>query len=374
MITAEILSAVDRRLKQITNNCDSPFGGIDMIFCGDLRQLKAVMQTPIYNQPQGNMVSVWRNVQFFELTEVMRQENLEFSTLLTKIGNGLALTEREASLIESRFMTEADADRCFPNAVRLFYKNTQVTAYNNKRANMATNKIDSISEDTITGFTTHEQETHARQKLHQLKVGETGGLPYHIACVEGDPYIITTNIDVPDGLANGTVGHLSGIEYEESTNRIFRMWIKFPNKIGTKARRNFQQTLSRLPGIDKRATPIARRNATIYINRNSSLSAKRNHFPLQSANALTVHKAQGGTYDQIVYHYNRFHEQKLVYVALSRATSLEGIIIVPSRGARPIFYHKKENLNDKNRDVKQELERLSSNPLLTIDRFLSGLL
>ena len=47
---------------------------------------------------------------------------------------------------------------------------------------------------------------------------------------------------------------------------------------------------------------IIRRNATKKLNRNKTSHAKRNHFPLQLASALTVHKSQVGSYDEIVYY------------------------------------------------------------------------
>lgn len=56
---------------------------------------------------------------------------------------------------------------------------------------------------------------------------------------------------------------------------------------------------------------------------------------------MTIHKSQGGTFDAIVYEYNRSHSRELVYVALSRVTSLEGLFLVTEENARASwkFYH-----------------------------------
>ncbi|GFV14888.1 hypothetical protein TNCV_1045651 [Trichonephila clavipes] len=43
---------------------------------------------------------------------------------------------------------------------------------------------------------------------------------------------------------------------------------------------------------------------------------------------MTIHKSQGGTYDAIVYEYDRKHPRELVYVALSRVTKIEGLFMV----------------------------------------------
>lgn len=48
-------------------------------------------------------------------------------------------------------------------------------------------------------------------------------------------------------------------------------------------------------------------------------------FPLISVSAIIIHKSQGGTFDEVVYAYDRRHEQSLVYVALSRVSSLRGL-------------------------------------------------
>lgn len=41
-----------------------------------------------------------------------------------------------------------------------------------------------------------------RDKVHKKSTIDTGGLPAEIIFVENKIYIITTNIDVSDGLAN----------------------------------------------------------------------------------------------------------------------------------------------------------------------------
>ncbi|GFQ75192.1 ATP-dependent DNA helicase [Trichonephila clavata] len=44
---------------------------------------------------------------------------------------------------------------------------------------------------------------------------------------------------------------------------------------------------------------------------------------------MTIHKSQGGTFNEVVYEYQRTHSILLLYVALSRVTSIEGMYIVP---------------------------------------------
>ena len=72
--------------------------------------------------------------------------------------------------------------------------------------------------------------------------------------------------------------------------------------------------------------PIVRRTSKISLNNNNkTIVGKRNHFPLISGCAMTIHKSQGGTYDEVVYQYGKSHSITLLYVALTRVTSVEGL-------------------------------------------------
>ncbi|GFT72773.1 ATP-dependent DNA helicase [Trichonephila clavipes] len=67
---------------------------------------------------------------------------------------------------------------------------------------------------------------------------ETNGLPYQTVYVNNIYYMITTNIDVRDGLANGAVGKLVHVETNEE-GLVKTIWLKFPvlSQIGEKLRR-----------------------------------------------------------------------------------------------------------------------------------------
>ncbi|GFV76733.1 ATP-dependent DNA helicase [Trichonephila clavipes] len=101
----------------------SSFGGLDIIFIGDLRQLPPVRATPIYKQPKQTIAGpvIWRNLKFYELDQVMCQVNQQFSSILTKIGNGERLDEIEISLIESRFYFVEEAATMCPQVVKRFH-------------------------------------------------------------------------------------------------------------------------------------------------------------------------------------------------------------------------------------------------------------
>lgn len=368
MIGAEMLERIDLRLKEITGNYDTSFGGLHIIFIGDLRQLPPVRATPIWKQKIQRIdgQQLWRGISFYELTEVMRQENAQFSSLLTKIGNGNQLDEDQLQLIESRFCSEGEAEQRCPGGIRLFNDNHSVDAYNLKVLSSSDEISNSVADDEFLGCENdREKQRVAREKLYKLSTIDTGGLPYEIIFAPDKPYMITTNIDVADGLANGAVGKLIHVELGVD-DRILRVWLHFPNGVGVKARAK-TAGYANSKGIDNTAVPINRRTATIPLNRNKSIHVKRNHFPLKPACSLTIHKSQGGTFDEIVYKYSKAHSQSLVYVALSRVTSQQGLYIVSSEDQR--FHHGRRE-NQAMLLLRNEFTRLSTVHLNTIDRVI----
>lgn len=367
MIGAEMLERIDLRLKEITGNYDTSFGGLHIIFIGDLRQLPPVRATPIWKQKIQRIdgQQLWRGISFYELTEVMRQENAQFSSLLTKIGNGNQLDEDQLQLIESRFCSEGEAEQRCPGGIRLFNDNHSVDAYNLKVLSSSDEISNSVADDEFLGCENdREKQRVAREKLYKLSTIDTGGLPYEIIFAPDKPYMITTNIDVADGLANGAVGKLIHVELGFD-DRILRVWLHFPNGVGVKARAK-TAGYANSKGIDNTAVPINRRTATIP-DRNKSIHVKRNHFPLKPACSLTIHKSQGGTFDEIVYKYSKAHSQSLVYVALSRVTSQQGLYIVSSEDQR--FHHGRRE-NQAMLLLRNEFTRLSTVHLNTIDRVI----
>lgn len=151
MIGAQMLTKIDERLKQITGNHDVPYGGLDILMIGDLRQLPPVRATAIYKQPKQSIAGpmLWRQLQFYPLHEVMRQEDRVFSSILTKIGSGSQLSLEETNIIESRMFTEDEAKQMCPSGIRLFFQVKKVENYNNSILSTYDTKYESIAEDII---------------------------------------------------------------------------------------------------------------------------------------------------------------------------------------------------------------------------------
>ncbi|GFT27531.1 uncharacterized protein TNCV_1276191 [Trichonephila clavipes] len=86
-----------------------------------IRQLPPVHSTPVYKQPKQtpSLERFYGEIKkFYELNEIMRQANQQFSSILTKIGNGKQLDEMKIALIESRFCTVKEAEARCPQGAK----------------------------------------------------------------------------------------------------------------------------------------------------------------------------------------------------------------------------------------------------------------
>ncbi|GFW83606.1 ATP-dependent DNA helicase [Trichonephila clavipes] len=158
----------------------------------------------------------------------MRRGSQQFSSILTKIGNGEQLDEMEITPIESRVCTVEEAELRCPESIRLFNTNNSINEYNNKILNAHTVRITSTAGDVSIGCILNEQETFVRQKLHKMSFIDTNGLRYQTVYVNTIYYMITTNIDVTDGLANVAVGKLVHVEINLE-GLVKTIWLEFPD-------------------------------------------------------------------------------------------------------------------------------------------------
>lgn len=113
------------------------------------------------------------------------------------------------------------------------------------------------------------------------------------------------------------------------------------------------------------AVPIELQTANVSLTSDKKVIAKRKHFLLIAASAVTIHKSEGATYNEIVYEYCKTHSQQLVYVVLSRVMSVNNLYIVTKKDDPPFrFYHNRTQA-ESTASLIQELGRFSLNKLHT---------
>lgn len=72
------------------------------------------------------------------------------------------------------------------------------------------------SRDQFVGCKTPHLPENAKSKVDKMTTTEMGNLARRINLVVGNPYMLTFNVDVIDGLVNGAVGTLQLVEYDLS--------------------------------------------------------------------------------------------------------------------------------------------------------------
>ena len=139
--------------------------------------------------------------------------------------------------------------------------------------------------------------------------------------------MITTNIDVADGLTNGAMGTVVKIVCDESVSQMKAIYVAFDHTtIGENAKKMSTYTCNVL-----NAVPIEEMQVNFSVDHKGSCQANRRQFPLTLAWAVTIHKCQGLTLDEIVVDMTPKKGQYTsgqVYVAFSRVRELNKLHII----------------------------------------------
>ena len=155
---------------------------------------------------------------------------------------------------------------------------------------------------------------------------ETGNLQKDLTVKINARVMITTNIDVTDGLINGAMGTGTNVVIDQTTGRISVILEAFDSEhVGQEARYT-----SVYNSRNRNAVPIHQTRATFPIDKKASFQATRTQFPLTLAWAVTINKCQGLTLSDIVIdmtHAKGKFKPGEAYVAFSRVKTLDKLHI-----------------------------------------------
>uniref|UniRef100_A0A803JSB7 ATP-dependent DNA helicase n=1 Tax=Xenopus tropicalis TaxID=8364 RepID=A0A803JSB7_XENTR len=260
-ISKDLFAYINWRFQQIKGS-KKPFGGISCLAVGDFFQLRD-------------------NFQMVTLTELMRQkEDLAFAELL----NRLRLKQKTQALKEEdrAFLIQAvkNPEDCPHDALHVFATNKEVHKHNIEtvqalHADIIMVDAEDYRKDPKIGLT---------KKLHKPVIGKRDDLLDTIQVAVGVCVMVTRNLDVEDGIVNGSFGKVGQTEDD----------------------------------------------VLVYIERaeeNMRKGVVRRQFPIKLAYACTAHKVQGMTMQSAVVSLKKIFETEMAYVALSRTTSLSGLHI-----------------------------------------------
>jgi hypothetical protein len=218
----------------------------------------------------------------------------------------------------------------------------------------------------------HEQIdiNHVNQVLRLIHEDKKEIAPYVINLKVEAKYMLIKNLNIEDGLVNGTCGRLERIEYDpKNPSRAKCLWFDFfEPDVGVNTREKYGAKEFTSPR-DKVLTPITESSDQIKYNYNKlNCVITREQFPLIECEALTIHKSQGQTYTCVAFDLSqKYLTKQLIYVALSRCTSLAGLYLYGQKhlysGATFERYDEKKRLDKAAKEdsvniVSIEMDRL----------------
>lgn len=296
MVRADLLDLVDLFLRKNGPRKKAPFGGIQMVFIGDLYQLPPVLTrgdkeilARRYESEYFFDSEVFRETRFelIELEKVYRQTDDFFLGLLNGIRNR-SITDEQVAMINAR--RAASEEELPEDTIHLTTTNAMARERNERQLARLKGKTHMFEASLNGDFDV--KSAPADLKL-RLKKGAR---------------VMLLNNDSAGRWVNGTMGVLKDIEGDTLLVRL----------TGGSVEEVELFTWSRFRFVwDDEAKAVS-----------SEATGKFTQYPVKLAWAVTIHKSQGKTFDTVVVDIGRgtFAPGQL-YVALSRCRTLDGVHI-----------------------------------------------
>lgn len=299
MVRCDTLDAIDTILRHVRSQYDKPFGGVQVLFIGDLFQLPPIIPdnewkllTQFYNGPYFFDSRVLQKNQplYIEFTKIYRQSEDQFIDLLNQVRNN-DLNPEGISLLEKRFQP------AFRNRLHDGY--IILTTHNYKADAINLEELKNISGRTVSFTAEVEGEFPERSfpadEILQLKEG-------------AQVMFLRNDMDKSKRYFNGKIGKVTRLE---------------DDKI-------FVRCAGEEPEIEVKKETW--KNIRYSWNKNTrnldeDVLGSFRQYPLRLAWAITIHKSQGLTFDRAIIDAEEAFSSGQVYVALSRCTNLEGMIL-----------------------------------------------
>lgn len=307
MVRADTLDAIDAILKSVRRDM-RPFGGLQVLFIGDLYQLP-----PVVRDQEWQVLRQHYSSPFFfdakvlqsnalvklELQHVYRQKDEEFIAILNNIRNNQCSAEDLSRLNQHHV----------PDFVPPENESYIVLTSHNRIA-------DQIN---------HEELQKLSGKMHNLK-----------AIVKDD--FQTSSFPTEETLSLKVGAQVMFIKNDAGEDRKY-----FNGKIGNVKEINTDKHQILVGFDDGSEDVVVRRETWENIKYNYDKGEDKideevmgtfSQYPLRLAWAITIHKSQGLTFDRAIIDAATSFAAGQVYVALSRLTSLDGLVL---RSALPAY-------------------------------------
>ena len=294
MLRADVLDMMDFSLRFVRRN-QQEFGGVQMLFIGDLYQLPPVVRDEHF------LGQYYKSPFFFEsyalkemplitleLTTVYRQTDEKFLDILNDIRDG-AVGDIDFETLNERYIPDFEpTDEAY---VYLTSHNRMADEINQKKIAALKGKPYFYSADIVGNF---NENQYPNEEELQLKVG-------------AQVMFIRNDASSEKRYVNGKLAEVMNLDDKEITVLIDGDDEVFKIKKETWEQKRY--------GLD------ADKNIT------EDVLGSFQQYPIRLAWAVTIHKSQGLTFDRLIIDAGKSFASGQVYVALSRCRTLEGIVL-----------------------------------------------
>jgi len=308
MVRSDLLDCIDVLLRMHARNKKKPFGGVQMIFFGDLYQLPPVVGqyekdifNGVYASPYFFDAKVFEStdMDYIDLEKIYRQQDDAFIGILNAIRTR-TVTSDDLRVLNRRYIPEFH-----PGSEELFIHLTTT--------NVMAERINAWHLRNQPGQSYHF-EGRIDGKFEQKYLPTRVVLDLKI-----NAQVMLLNNDPQGRWINGTLGKIIAVEDDLSATSIIQVQLE--------------------DGRLVEVTPFTWEMFRFMYNEETESLESRSigsftQYPLKLAWAVTIHKSQGKTFSRVILDMGQgafSHGQ--TYVALSRCISLEGLVL-----KRPIVF------------------------------------
>lgn len=299
MLRADLLDAIDWTLRNVRKN-NNPFGGLQVLFIGDLLQLPPVIKPEEWSILQKYYHGIFffnaRVLQeqapvYIELDKIFRQDDQLFIDLLNNLRNN-SVTAEDQRLLEKYVNPSFDSTK-EEGYITLTTHNSKADQMNAAALNSLEEKPLVYSAEIKNDFPPH---LYPLEKDTELKVG-------------AQIMFIKNDISFEKNFYNGKMGVIDSLTPDEI--RVFFKEEKRSITVEKYEWNNIKYTLNEQSG------EIEEEILGTFV-----------HYPIKLAWAITIHKSQGLTFDKAVLDVSNVFAPGQAYVALSRLRSLAGLVLL----------------------------------------------
>lgn len=308
MVRADMMDNIDHFLRLHRENMSVPFGGVQMLFVGDLFQLPPIVSSDeaifltqnLYESPYFFSSHVFQDLDYemMELREVFRQEHRHFIRILDDIRTNQFDRDTLEDL-NYRVVPTSLADDLH---ITLSPRNALVNSINSDRLKKLPTEEYSYLAGVTGNFSPTAFPTEAILKLKLFA---------QVMFVKNDP---------KRKYVNGTIGRVVQI-----SNDFIKVEINDNN-------------IRKIVDVEKEEWEIQRYTVNDKNEIKAEVIGTFKQYPLTLAWAITIHKSQGKTFEKIIVDMGKgAFAAGQTYVALSRCKTLDGIILTRAIEPRDIF-------------------------------------